>query len=199
MSKKEARLKALELAREKLHGVDMAQRGARLGFVPDGSSLNGRAFKHAIRISQELEIATLDDAQPLPPGDVLLILHALQCERNLDESEAWHPYRAFAGGAFYLGPFRSRTVEPLQSVIGNDIELLRQRLDRHVDWTPVDRGDLGARIHGFGKLYLLLVYNKADEEFPAAAEICFNQAARQCLNTEDAAVLASRICLGLLR
>ena len=62
----------------------------------------------------------------------------------------------------------------------------------------VPRRDLGARIHAFGPLHVTLVYYRGDEELGPSAELLFDAAIRAAFAAEDAAVLASRVCLGLL-
>ncbi len=81
--------------------------------------------------------------------------------------------------------------------IGNDLELLKKNLDRF-DWEPVSLDDLGARIHAIGKVYVTLIYHLGDEEFPSSADLLFDASIKRVYPTEDAAVLASRICLSLL-
>jgi hypothetical protein len=59
-------------------------------------------------------------------------------------------------------------------------------------------GDLPARIHALGNLHLTLVYHLGDDELPPAADVLFDGCIRRVFGAEDAAVMASRICLGLL-
>jgi hypothetical protein len=44
----------------------------------------------------------------------------------------------------------------------------------------------------------MLVYRAGDDEFPASADLLFDACIRRVFCAEDAAVLGSRVCLGLL-
>ena len=108
-------------------------------------------------------------------------------------------YRDFTGGQFYWQPFLSRTAKPLVAKIGNDLEKLKKNLARF-DWTPVPvpPGDFAVRVHAVGNLHVTLVYTLGDEEFPASCEVLFDAATRRVYGAEDAAAMASRICIGLM-
>ena len=86
---------------------------------------------------------------------------------------------------------------PLTQRLGNDVERLRRHLARF-EWTRGEMGDLCARIQAVGKLSITLVYHAGDDEFPADATLLFDACIRHVYRTEDVAVMASRVCLGLL-
>jgi len=111
-------------------------------------------------------------------------------------SGKWESFRQFPGGQFYWKPFCSRTSDKLTAEIGNDLDLLTQRLGRY-RWSREDVGDFGARINVFGPVYLLLVYNCGDDEFPCEADILFDANLKRIYCAEDAVALAGRLCLGL--
>jgi len=90
-----------------------------------------------------------------------------------------------------------RTVAPLVRAIGSDLTALRARLDRF-SWSEIPMGDLGARIHAVGALHVTLSYRAGDDEFPPSADLLFDAAVKRALSTEDAAAMATRVCLGLL-
>ena len=133
----------------------------------------------------EFPLGTGTEAEPVPNGN----------SQTLDLVT----YRNFIGGQFYLQPFLARTVQPLVARIGNDLEKLKKNLARF-DWQPlpVPPGDFSARIHALGNLHVTLVYTLGDDEFPAGCEVLFDAATKRVYGAEDAAVLASRVCLGLL-
>ena len=130
------------------------------------------------------------------PVDRLLVLHYLLCDVPLCASGEWITFRQFPGGQFYWEPFCDRTVRPLVEEIGDDLALLRRRLDRF-DWSPVVAGDVGAAVRVVGKMQVAVVYRRGDEEFPAGAEILFDSSLKQVYWTEDAAAVAGRVCRGL--
>jgi len=139
-----------------------------------------------------------ESGNPAHPVERVLALHYLLCEAPVIPTGELISFRELPGGHVYWEPFRSRTVIPLEKYFGNNLKLLQERLDR-VAWEGIPAGDLGAAIQGAGKLAVTLVYRTGDEEFLPGAEIFFDSCIRRVYSTEDAAVLAGRICMELMR
>ena len=199
MSTQIARNEAIRLAVAELENVDFATRCALLDLpVPDHGILSLRMFGTDFLFRQsDFDLIRAGNGDPAAPNDRILVLHYLLCDSPIVPTHELISFRGLPGGQFYWQPFLSRTVGPLIGRIGNNVELLREHLDRF-DWQPVDMGDFGARIHAIGKLSVTLVYHRGDNEFPPAMDVLFDACIRQLFVTEDTAVLASRICLGLL-
>jgi hypothetical protein len=106
-------------------------------------------------------------------------------------------FRDFPGGQFYYQPFLSRSSQILLKRFGNDVDSLRENLQR-LDWTPTGTGDVGACMHALGPLHIALVYRGGDDEFPATADVLFDSGVKRALCAEDAAAVATRICVALL-
>ncbi|TAL39802.1 MAG: DUF3786 domain-containing protein [Spirochaetes bacterium] len=193
--------RAAEIAAEELARADMAQRCAVLGLAPpcpDGT-VSLEVFGRVIVLRPPgFTARDAESGEPARPVDRVLALHYLLNRAPVRETGELMSFRELPGGAFYLGPFLARTAAPLVKSIGNDIAVLRKRLDRF-RWSEAALGDLGARIQGVGALYLVLAYRTGDAEFPPSAEVYFDATIKKALSTEDAAAMATRICLGLAR
>ncbi|MCP5107491.1 MAG: DUF3786 domain-containing protein [bacterium] len=199
MSWKKAHEEAIRIAVEKLQDVDIAGRCRRLGLgEPQNGIFKLRAFgmDMVLRLPG-FEMVLGDSDTAVKAGDRILVLHYLLCDLPVVETRELISFRELTGGQFYWEPFCSRTVRPLVGRIGNDLELLKKNLDKF-DWEEVSYGDFGARIHIVGRLYLTLIYRLGDDEFPPATDVLFDASVKRVYNAEDAAVLASRICLALL-
>jgi hypothetical protein len=199
MSKQTAQREAIRQAVEKLQPLDLLARCALLKLpAPEHGQLALRAFGNDYILKTDtfvlLDAKTGAAAKEV---DRILLLHLLLCEHPLTASDELIPFRAFSGGTFYLEPFLSRSVRPLVKRYGNRLEELQKAVSRF-DFQPLDIGDFSARIHGLGCLTVTLVYRLGDDEFPAEAELFFNPPVRRAFCAEDAVVLASRICFGLL-
>jgi hypothetical protein len=131
------------------------------------------------------------------PADHILALHYLLCDVPVAPTDEMISFRDLPGGQFYLEPYRSRTTKPLVEHFGNDLVALRSALDRF-DWALVDLGDFGARVQAVEKIHLTLVYHQGDEDFGPEAEILFDSSVKRVFCTEDATVLATRLCRGLI-
>jgi hypothetical protein len=199
MSKQDAQREAILQAVEKLQPIDLLARCALLKLpAPENGQLALRAFgTDYILKTGTFDLLDAKTGSVAKEVDRILLLHLLLCEVPLTDSGELIPFRAFPGGSFYLEPFLSRTVRPLVKRYANQLNALQKAVSRF-DSQPAGLGDFSARIHGLGCLTVTLVYRLGDEEFPADAELFFNAPVRRAFCAEDAAVLASRICFGLL-
>lgn len=212
----EAREEAIRRAKARLaellsSGSESAEeRCSRLGLGhPSGKLLEFRAFGSPARF----DLSTLDlrgaGGEELPQADRILFYHYLACESAPRPGGDPVSFRGFPGGAFYWEPFRSRTALPLAARFGADLGRgapgLRSALARF-DWSELALGDFGARVHGFGNLYLILAAYAPEAPGAAGAaglgadfNVLFESAALRAFGAEDAAAFASRICLALLK
>jgi hypothetical protein len=198
MPKDTAYQTAVDRAIASLEQVDLAARCPALGLPePTDGTVHTRVFGMDVVLDCETFALCKADGQPVKTADLILFLHYLMCERTVAASEDLIAFREFPGGQFYLPSFKARTTDVLLGRFGNDLESLRKNLSRF-DWESTTRGDLGARIHAYGNIHVTLLYHVGDDELPAEASLLFDAASKRVLAAEDAAVLASRICIGLL-
>lgn len=199
MSLQDAKKESIRLAIAELRKIDLVVRCPSLGLsVPENGVIPLRAFGTDLILQQsDFELISADTGEPMKSSDRILILHYLLCDSPIHVTDELISFRGLPGGQFYWQPFLARSVNPLVGRIGNDLELLHKNLDRF-DWEPFTMGDFGARIHALGKLYMTLIYHCGDDEFSPTADVLFDSGIREVFTTEDTAVLASRICLGLL-
>lgn len=199
MSRGEALETAIERAVGELRDADLGCRWSNLGLSePERGGVDLRMFGRDLRLDTAgWTVADRSSGAAIRPADRLLLLHYLMCDLPVEPTGELISFRELPGGQFYYGPFRGRTVEPLVNRFGNDLEALRSGLDRF-DHQPTELGDLGARIHGLGNLWITLVYRVGDDEFPASADVLFDSCVKRVYGAEDVTVMAGRICLGLL-
>jgi hypothetical protein len=199
MPKKTGYESAVRAAVEKLGKVNLADRCSRLGLTePRDGILKLRAFGMDMVLQvPDFELILVESNKSAKISDRILVLHYLLCDLPVQETGELISFRQMDSGQFYWPAFLSRSVRPLVQRIGNDLELLKKNLSRF-DWGPVSLGDFAARIHAIGKVYVTLIYRIGDEEFPASADLLFDSSIKRVYPTEDAAVLAGRICLGII-
>jgi Domain of unknown function (DUF3786) len=186
-NKTDALNEAIAMALEKLKEMN----------IPAEKTGNMRVFgKDMILDPADYSLKTTD-GKAAKPADRLLLLHYLLCDLPVKATGELISFRDFTGGQFYYQPFVSRTTGPMSGRFHNDLECLKKNLDRF-DWEEVKIGDFAAKIKTFGELDLTLVYHLGDDEFPPAAEVLFDSCIKRVYEAEDAAVLASRVCIGLL-
>lgn len=199
MSKENAYETAVNLAIDKLRTVDLDVRCSAIGLPKPGENqIRFRAFGVDTTLYlDDYRVVNTNTGELLKVSDRILILHYILCDVPVTFMDRLISFRELDGGQFYWPAFRGRSVSPLEKRFGNNLEGLRDNLSR-LDWEHVNIGDLGARIHALGNLYCTLIYRLGDEELPSAADLLFDAAIKRVYNAEDAAVLAGRICLGLL-
>lgn len=200
MSKHIAQQEAIRLAVVKLQQIDWNARCHLLDLpaLRDGC-IHLRMFGMDVTVRQsDGQVLHVSSGEPVKASDQILALHYLLCERSICPNGNLVSFRTLPGGQFYWQPFCARTVSPLVKRMGNDLEVLRDHLTQRFDWEPVAMGDVGARIHALGKIFVTLGYHAGDDEIPPTADLLFDPCISQVFVTEDVAVLASRICLGLL-
>jgi len=200
LPKESAHQDAIRQAVSKLTDVNLAKRCVSLGLaIPDNNGeIHIRVFGTDASLRQtDFQLIIAKTKKPAKTTDQILVLHYLLCDLPIEANGELISFREIPSGQFYWNSFLSRTVKPLIDKFGNNLKLLQESLNRF-DWEEVTMGDFSARIHTLGNLYLTLVFYKGDEELPPEINLLFDSCITRVYNAEDAAVLASRICLGLL-
>ncbi len=203
MSKDTGYETAVNLSIERLRNIDLNTRCGTLGLPsPQNGVLLFRAFGKDLTLRlEDFQLFPVNSEKPVKVSDRILVLHYLECSFPSHKTNRLITFRQMDSGIFYWEAFLSRSVRPLVERVGNDLETLRKNLGRF-DWEPVPMekgmGDLAARIHAIGKVYIMLVYHSGDEEFPPEAELFFDSSIKQVFPTEDVVVLAGRICMGMM-
>ncbi len=190
-NKQQAVEEAVNIAIEKLKNVDIRERCILHRLEISNDKINIRF------LGKDITLDINDFSTGAKATDILLVLHYLLCDIPVKKTGELISFREFTGGQFYYEPFLSRTVKPLTGKYGNDIESIKKCLAKF-DYEEVKRGDFGAKIQTFGPFEITLIYHLGDEEFPVDAEVLFDSSFKRVFVAEDAAVIASRICIGLL-
>jgi hypothetical protein len=190
---------AVRAAVEKLQAVNLDIRCPQLGLnKPQNNIVALRAFGTDMNLHlPDFQLYLKDIQTPAAVSDRILILHYILCDLPIRQTNDLITFRQMDSGIFYWEAFLSRSVRPLAVKIGNNLDQLKANLGRF-DWQDFPLGDLGARIHAVGKVYVTLVYHRGDDEFPPSADLLFDANIKNIYPTEDVAVLAGRICLALL-
>lgn len=199
MSKQDGINEAIKLAIANLAEKDLNESFQKLGFTnPEDGKVKLRMFDSDMIFDINDYSLILDSGKVAKPADHLLLLHYFQSDFNISETGELISFRDLPSGQFYIEPFLSRTVNPLIARIDNDIDTLKKHLSKF-EWSEVNMGDFGAKVLAFGNLYITIVYQYGDDEFPASFDVYFDKCVKRAFTeTEDAVVMASRICIGLL-
>ena len=140
-----------------------------------------------------------DDAEKeVPIQEEVLLLHYLQGGgKKIQPSSTPIAYREVEGASFYFSSFVKRAIDPLKKVFGQDKEGFR-KVARELQGTAIDAGDAGFTFQLLPKISLELVLWEGDEEFPAEANILFEDNISDYLSPEDVAWLSGMLVYRLI-
>jgi hypothetical protein len=120
----------------------------------------------------------------------LLVLRYLTEGRYVPAVSRELPYDDVPWGNVYYSNFRGRCVLRAARTFGDDIASLKDVFES----TPglraekIDRGDIGYRFEFMSGLYMSLIMWEGDDEFPASAQVLFDDNFVSAFTAEDIAV-----------
>ena len=191
---------AIERAQAALRMLDLHERCKLHGFPPFQNGLTeSRVFgKDVLFYKSDMKLIERKSLREVKTNQYILFLHYLLSDIAFSPSGQYISFRQLPGGQFYWEPFIAKSCSPLIRAIGNDIELLKQKLTIY-DWEQTNYGDFSARIHILGNIHLLLVHYSGNDEFPANINILFDSNISRIYQAEDISIMSSEICFGLLK
>jgi len=138
-----------------------------------------------------------DADKEAPIQEQVIILHYLTGVSHSLLSGNRIAYREIPGASFYYSAFVKRAIDPLKKVFGADIEKFKKAAG-YLNGTASEPGDAGFEFAVFPKTPLQLVLWEGDDEFPAEANILFDDLTGKILSPEDAAWLAGMLVYRLI-
>lgn len=192
---REARDKALR----ELKGLDpswMASRsGASYSYFDKAFKVPFMGEEHAVAFPGGA--VSREDGSPPGGAAELIILHYLVGAGGAPVREQWVSYRDLPGARYHEPAFVADVERPLSLGLAGHLESLRGWRERNA--RPVDLpGDEAFTWDVLPRVPLLVIFNEADEEFPASARVLFDASAPGYLPTEDLSVLAELAARKLL-
>jgi hypothetical protein len=144
----------------------------------------------------EFEDQTKAD-QEIALQEQILILHYLLSAGNQPLTGRWISYREIPGASFYFSAFVKRAIEPLKEVFGRNVSALSKAAEP-LRGETIEAGDVGFEFDVLPKVPLQLIVYTGDEEFPAEANILFDENIGHILSPEDVARLAGMLVYRLI-
>jgi hypothetical protein len=122
---------------------------------------------------------------------ILLLHYLLGADGNPVEGE-WISFRNLPGGLGYDAAFRRRASLRLAGAFGTSRRAF-EKAAQALGGEQLAFGDASFLFRALPRVWLAVVLNLADEEFPADANVLFDLAASHYLPTEDLAVLGGML------
>ena len=130
-----------------------------------------------------------DSQKEVPIQEQILILHYMLSAAPTPLTDNWLSYREIPGASFYYSSFVRRAIDPLKKFFGQNIDNFIRAGDI-MRGKSIDTGDAGYEFRLFPNIPLRLILWAGDEEFPAEANMVFDENIGGMLSPEDIAWLA---------
>ena len=150
-------------------------------------------------IEQDSGIITpLDGAEQLNNNDETLIMQYLTQSSGIPPRGKWINFLQLPGGELHLLPFKNDALFPLAKVFGTDAAAFFSA-SRKFGGESIEVGDYAVLIPAFPKIPLVVALWMADDEFPATANILFDETAPLHLSTASLWVLGIELAIKMMR
>ena len=176
---------------KQLSQVDFQTIANRSGGKIEGGSILIPLFNQLYRISPT---GIADPSGKEPPHSVKVVLcqYLLHAPAVEPEGEDWVSYKDFKDASPFVGGFQNNTEKAIAKDFVGRLEGLRRACaqlggrDPGLNWGY----QLSMKFDPLPRVPILLIFNDADEEFPAQCLLLFERRAERFLDMESMAILA---------
>ena len=148
---------------------------------------------HSYTLTVDNDTILFDDTSgPLKIPDQVLLLHYLITARGTPVADEWITFREVPSGSFYYAAFVKRAIVPLGKWFGGKPSIL-DGIAPVIGQVLPSPGDKALKIFALPRVPVVLSLWRGDEEFPAEANLYFDQSIASYLPTEDIAYLAGAV------
>ncbi len=193
-------LEAKKIAAQKLQGEPLSDLAERSGFEHlQEEQLRVPFLDRVYRVDCPLfeMVDEVGGSKEIPLQEQVLILHYLIGAGPKSPAGNWIPYREIPGASFYHSAFVKRAVDPLKKVLGQHPSRFSDAA-RRLNGHPISYGDVAFEFRIFPKVPIRIILWEGDEEFPAEANILFDDTISDIFSPEDAAWIASLLVYRLI-
>ncbi len=176
---------------KQLSQVDLQTIAKRIGVEMEGDSILVPLFGQLYKISSR-GIVDPSGKEPIHSVKVVLCQHLLHTPAVEPEGEDWISYKDFKDASPFVGGFQNNTEKAIAKNFAGRLEALRRAClqlggrDPGLDWGY----QLSIKFDPLPCVPTLLLFNDADEEFPAQCLLLFERRAEKFLDMESMAILA---------
>jgi hypothetical protein len=168
--------------------------GGRIDKNSHGKSLKMSLLGQVYGISPQ---GITDSAGKKPAYDICIILcrHLLMCPDILPHDPQWVAFRDLKDAGPLTVYFRDNVEQAIAKGFSGKIEALRQGMAALNGYAPdLDVSyDLALQVDGLAKIPMLLLFNDAEESFPAECSLLFERQVETYLDAECIAMLGYRL------
>jgi hypothetical protein len=170
---------------------DLRDAESILGVRLTDNGINIPFFNRQYRLASD-GVYDQDGRQPIFSVSVVLCRYLIMCPSHLVHDGAeWVSYKDFLDAAPFAGAFSVNTEDAIARNFSGRVEALSRACRRLGGRDPGDglAYDLAMVVCSLPRVPIYLLFNDADEEFPAQCRILFERRAEQFLDMECLAIL----------
>ncbi|HXX36019.1 MAG TPA: DUF3786 domain-containing protein [Thermodesulfobacteriota bacterium] len=174
-----------------LRQVDLQRIANRIGVEMEGDSMMLPLFGQRYKISSG-GIVGPSGKEPIHSIKVVLCQYLLHMPAEEVDGRDWVSYKDFKDASPFVGGFQSNTEKAIAKNFAARLEALR-RACLQLGGKDTDLGwgyQLSMKFNPLPLIPILLLFNDADEEFPAQCLLLFERRAEKYLDMESMAILA---------
>ena len=188
----------LKKVRDEFAGRSPQEMVWKTGTAFDDGQFTLTFLNFQVRISHpEGEVVEAVSGQPVGLIERILILHYMVHAGGSPLAKKDISFKELPGGSIYIDPFTNRCIRPLVALFGQDLPGFQMAAEK-CGGTRQTYGHASYQFNALPCVPVTLVIWEGDEEFPASANILFDQTAGDYLPTEDFAFLCG-LLVGMLK
>ncbi|MGI9537222.1 MAG: DUF3786 domain-containing protein [Desulfocapsaceae bacterium] len=180
--------------------IDYLARADLLGVEVDGEALIIPLYDRSYSVSSK----SIDGLEGVAVNDavrVILSKYVLTCPNELPElSSKWMTYREFRNAGPLVSYFTSNTNKNIELHFSGGLDRLEERSKKMGASIEHNSSyDISARFHALPRVPVVLNFNDADDMFPAACSILYQESAEHFLDMECLAMTGTLLAGKLLK
>lgn len=171
--------------------VDLQTIANRIGVEIEGDSILVPLFGQRYKVSPR-RIVDPYGKEPIHSVKVVLCQYLLHVPSTDPQEEDWVSYKDFKDATPFVGGFQNNTEKAIAKNFAGRLETLKRAClqlggkDPGLEWGY----QLSMKFNPLPRIPILLLFNDADEEFPAQCLLLFERRAEKYLDMESMAILA---------
>ena len=174
----------------KIAALDFAAIAVDLGVKTDGETVTIPFFNTLYSVTRD-GVKTPDGSPASFGVGVVLCNYLIQCPDDTPRDDEWYSYKDFKNAAPLVGTFANTVERPIAENFSGRLSDLEKagRILGGIEPAANFPHDLNLLIQALPRIPMLLLFNDADEEFPADCKVLFEKRAESYLDMECVAII----------
>ena len=175
---------------KKIAELDFGAIAVTLGVKTDGDSVTVPFFNTPYQVTRN-GVLTPDGSPAAFGVGVVLSNYLIQCPDVIPRDDEWYSYKDFKDAAPLVGTFANTVERPIVETFSGRLSELEKaaRILGGIEPTITFPYDLNMLIQALPRIPMLLLFNDADDEFPADCKILFEKRTESYLDMECVAII----------